>query len=107
VKKTFSEAEMKHLKEMIPPELLGDHKVFYVGEGCPRCGGTGYRGRIGIHEVLEVDEVIRELIVSRASADDIRKQAVKNGMITMTVDGFEKALVGKTTIEEVLRVFRE
>jgi len=57
--------------------------------------------------VLEVDEKIRELIMKRANGDEIRKAAIESGMITMSEDGFAKALEGITTIEEVLRVFHE
>lgn len=70
---------------------------------CPE----GYKGRIGIFEVLEVNEAIKELIVKRASSDEIEKQARKEGMLTMFEDGFTKAVRGITTIEEVLRVTRE
>ncbi len=107
VKKTFTETELSALNDAFPATLLKDHKVFYKGEGCARCNHSGYKGRIGIHEVLEVDEKIRELIMRRANADEIRKSAIDNGMITMTEDGFEKAIAGVTTIEEILRVFHE
>lgn len=110
VKVTFSPEELVALKQSLPPsmlELLGNNKVFYRGEGCPRCGGTGYRGRIGIHEVMEVDDDIKDLITKKATADQIRAKAIENGMVTMTKDGFAKALRGVTTIEEVLRVFHE
>jgi len=76
----------------------------YRPVGCPNCAGTGYRGRTGIFEVMEVDEAIRSLIVEGAEADLIRKEAVKAGMRPMVVDGVRKALQGLTTLEEVLRV---
>ncbi len=72
-------------------------------EECP----DGYKGRIGIHEVLEVTETIKELIVKNATSDDIEKQARKEGMVTMLEDGFIKAAQKITTIEEVLRVTSE
>ncbi len=62
---------------------------------------------MGIYEVLEVDEAISKMIVGRATSDDIQMQAVRSGMLTMQQDGFVKALQGKTTIEEILRVTRE
>jgi type II secretory ATPase GspE/PulE/Tfp pilus assembly ATPase PilB-like protein len=62
---------------------------------------------IGIHEVLEVGEELRAMMMRRANADEIREAAIKNGMVTMTVDGFQKAVQGITTLEEVLRVFHE
>lgn len=107
VKKTFNEAELAALKEAFPVSIIKDHKVFYKGEGCKRCNNSGYKGRVGIHEVLEVDETMRELIMKKANGDDIRKVAIAQGMVTMTEDGFQKAVEGLTTIEEILRVFHE
>jgi type IV pilus assembly protein PilB len=107
VKKVFTDAEMSALTEAFPPELIGDNRTFYKGEGCARCNHSGYKGRVGIHEVLEVDEKMRELIMRRANADEVRKAAIAAGMVTMTKDGFEKAVAGQTTIEEILRVFHE
>jgi len=65
---------------------------------------TGYKGRLGIFEVLSVDESIKELIVKKASTRDIKVKAIENGMRTMVEDGFIKAVKGLTSIEEVLRV---
>jgi type IV pilus assembly protein PilB len=107
VKKIFNAEELAALTEAFPPEIIKDNKTFYKGEGCQRCNHSGYKGRVGIHEVLEVNEGMRALIMKRANADDIRKQAIKDGMITMTEDGFNKAVEGITTIEEILRVFHE
>ncbi len=107
VKKVFTDVELASLKEAIPTKLLGTNKIFYKGEGCNRCSGSGYRGRVGIHEVLEVTERIRELVMKKANADEVKKAAVEEGMITMLDDGFLKAVEGQTTIEEVLRVFHE
>jgi len=80
---------------------------FYVGKGCEKCGNTGYKGRIGVHEILENTPEIEDLIVKRATAQDIEVAAVKNGMITMWQDAFIKAVQGQTTIEEILRVTKE
>ena len=107
VKKTLTDAEFESLKEAFPAKILADHKVFFKGEGCPRCNQSGFKGRIGIHEVIDVTEKIRELIMRKANADEIRKLAIAEGMITMTEDGFNKAVEGQTTIEEILRVFHE
>lgn len=79
---------------------------FYRGKGCDRCGGSGYRGRIGIYEVLEIDDRIRELISARKDASVISQAAMAGGMKTMLEDGIEKALEGQTSINEVLRVVR-
>ena len=100
-------AELASLKQVIRPEILGDNKTFFKGKGCPSCDDTGYKSRIGIHEVLLVDDEMREAIMSRVNAAEIKKIAVKNGMRPMLEDAFQKALQGQTTIEEILRVIRE
>lgn len=82
-------------------------KTFYEAVGCDKCDNSGFSGRIGIREVLEVDEKIRELIVARASAQDIKAAAVRAGMTTMFSDGIQKASEGLTTIEEILRIIHE
>jgi len=76
---------------------------FCVPVGCGRCSGTGYRGRIGIYEMMIVDEEIRQLILRRASTDEIRRAAEEGGMIALRADGLIKAARGITAIEEVLR----
>ncbi len=76
-------------------------------DGCSTCGHTGYKGRIGIYEVLNNSQAVQKLIVMNSTSDDIQEQAVKDGMITMQVDGLVKALRGQTTIEEILRVTSE
>lgn len=83
------------------------HLTLYRSKGCNKCDNTGYLGRMGIYEVLEMNEEIGKLIVGHASTEDIQHVAVENGMITMQQDGFLKALEGITTVEEVLRVTRE
>ena len=80
---------------------------FYKGKGCDSCNQSGYAGRVGIFEVLEVRDNIRELISSRANADQIRKAAITNGMTTMFEDGLNKAISGKTTLEEIFRVTKQ
>ena len=81
--------------------------LFYRGKGCKKCGKSGYKGRIGIYEVLDVDAEIRELVIQQASADKIMQAARKKGTITVLEDGFIKAKSGITTIEEILRVTKE
>ncbi|KKU20069.1 MAG: General secretory pathway protein E [Candidatus Saccharibacteria bacterium GW2011_GWA2_46_10] len=78
--------------------------TLYKGKGCESCGGTGYRGRIGIYELLEITREIEDLIIKRASSSEINACARKNGMKLMFEDGFEKVLTGMTTIEELIRV---
>ncbi len=87
--------------------LLLNAEFVYKGLGCGECGGTGYRGRICINEVLVADTEIKEAILRRASANEIKKIAIKNGMTTMFEDGFMKVRDGLTTVEEVLRVIHE
>ena len=72
--------------------------------GCGQCRGTGYRGRIGIFEIMQMTEPLREMALQNASAFQMRQQAVKEGMRSLRDDGWEKALNGITTIEEVLRL---
>ncbi|HXF44092.1 MAG TPA: GspE/PulE family protein [Candidatus Paceibacterota bacterium] len=103
--RTLSIAEIKSLGG-IADKMTSD-KVYTVGPGCSECGGSGYKSRIGIHEVLEVDDEIRSLIVGRADAAQIKQMAVKRGMVPMIEDGLEKAREGITTIEEVLRIIYE
>jgi type IV pilus assembly protein PilB len=75
--------------------------------GCESCGHVGYKGRLGIYEVLGSSTAIQKLIVSDATSDAIQEEAIKGGMVTMQLDGFIKALRGSTTIEEILRVTSE
>jgi type II secretory ATPase GspE/PulE/Tfp pilus assembly ATPase PilB-like protein len=88
-----------------PGQVLKDIE-FYKPKPSKDCL-EGYQGRIGIYEVLPVTETIKELIVKKADADQIQKQAQKEGMRTMIEDGFIKAVQGITSIEEVLRVIVE
>jgi type IV pilus assembly protein PilB len=87
--------------------LARDGKVtFYKGQGCGNCGGSGYKGRASIAEVMEVSNELRKLILRNASPKEIEDQAVKEGMTTLFLDGMRKVSDGITTIEEVLRVMR-
>lgn len=85
----------------------GDEVRLYAGKGCPVCHMSGYQGRIGVFEVLQVTPAIEELINQKASASEIMKTAVKEGMITMMKDGLEKIQQGITSLDEVLRVTKE
>ncbi len=80
---------------------------FFRGRGCDKCGHTGYKGRRGIYEVLEVTNEIQDLIVKHAPTTQIQDKAIEQGMILMWQDGFMKCIKGVTTIEEVLRVSKE
>lgn len=76
----------------------------YKGQGCRACHNTGYQGRLGIYEILEMSKTIREMVANKADADAIADQALKEGMTSMFDDGIEKITKGLTTIEEILRV---
>ncbi len=81
--------------------------LFYRGKGCNKCNNTGYKGRIGIYEVLENNEKISELILQNAGSEKIKSQSIADGMLTIIEDGFIKAKNGITSIEEVLRVTKD
>lgn len=83
-----------------------DKLRLYHGDGCKVCNNTGFTGRIGVFEVLEMTDKIKELVVQRASSDKITALAISQGMSTMLEDGLDKVLNGQTTLEEVLRVTR-
>ncbi|MBI3952580.1 MAG: type II/IV secretion system protein [Candidatus Doudnabacteria bacterium] len=93
----FIEKSVKTLSEL----------TFYKGKGCDKCAHTGYKGRKGIFEVLEVSAEIQDLILKHAPTSQIQDKAVEAGMILMWQDGFIKCIQGRTTIEEILRVSKE
>jgi len=86
---------------------VGANIIYKPGPGCPACKGTGYRGRSGIHELLVVDDDIRNLVMKNSDAATVRREATAKGMTTLREDGAEKILAGLTTIEEVLRVTQD
>ncbi len=73
------------------------------GRGCPACNGTGYKGRVGLYEVMAVTDAIRERVMSGATAIDVKRQALAEGMVTLRASGLEKVRQGTTSLEEVLR----
>jgi len=81
--------------------------LFYQGKGCKQCNSSGYKGRIGLYEVLEITPHLQDLITRHVPVNEIQKAAVEQGMLTMLQDGFIKAKNGITTLEEVLRVTQE
>lgn len=86
-------------------EVDGDAKVtFYRGRGCDYCRGTGYKGRVGVYELMVVNDRIRDLVLQKASAHVIREAAIESGMKTLKDDAVAKILLGQTTLEECLRV---
>ncbi len=106
-KKRITDAEFDSLAEHLSVEVLDNHRDFYYGKGCEACGGSGYFDRMGIYEILEMNDFITQAIMRHADAGEIRKIAIKSGMVPILEDGFRKALAGLTTIEEILRVVRE
>jgi type IV pilus assembly protein PilB len=73
------------------------------GKGCTTCNNTGYKGRAGLYEVMEIDDDIRELILVGASALELKKKAIERGMLTLRRSGLIKVMAGITTLEEVAR----
>lgn len=102
VMKTLEREKIISLEKQSMESLL-----FYRGKGCKECNFEGYKGRIGIYEVLEVNEDVSKMIIRKANADELKVAAKGQNMITMLEDGFMKAKQGVTTIEEVLRVTKE
>ena len=86
----------------VPPDEAKDFPVF-KGKGCPLCGNTGYKGRLGLYEVMPMKEEVKELILERASASEVRKEAIRIGMKTLRQSGIHKIRTGMATIEEVVR----
>jgi type IV pilus assembly protein PilB len=78
--------------------------VFYRKRGCPRCNQTGYRGRIGVYQLLEMSERLEQLAVRKASRDEIERAAIEEGMGTLWDDGIAKVAAGLTSVEELARV---
>ena len=86
----------------LSPEDIGD-KSFFTGGGCEECGGSGYRGRQGLFELLDISEPIAEMITERAPTVVLRQKAIELGMTTLREDGLRNIYEGNTTIEEVLK----
>ena len=77
--------------------------TLYRGTGCDTCGGTGYKGRQGLYEVMSLTPELRRLILRGGSVEEIRNQAVHDGMLTLRMDGIKKVERGVTTLEEVVK----
>ena len=83
---------------------LHPNVTFFRGRGCDRCRQTGYKGRLGIYELMRINEEIAEMIVRRAPVSELKEAARANGMHTLQEDGFRKTKDGLTTLDEVMRV---
>ncbi|GMA57598.1 type II secretion system protein E [Alicyclobacillus sacchari] len=108
VRRVCSRCQQPYRPTPMEAKLLAQHGVspdgLVVGRGCPSCGNTGFRGRMAIHEVLEVDDEMTALILASRSPDDYRRHVHERGMATMLEDGLAKSAQGLTTVQEVLRV---
>src|SRR5262245_27169745 len=91
-------------KANIPPELVGQGPEFYRKQGCVRCRQTGYRGRIGIFQLLQMSESVSSLAVRKASREELERVAMAEGMRTLWDDGIKKVTTGLTSLEELARV---
>jgi type IV pilus assembly protein PilB len=105
-KQPYAPREQELLAARITPEQAASAN-FMKGRGCSHCGGSGYRGRLGIFEFLTMTSRIRELTFQGASTQEIRKEALKGGMDTLYSDGIQKVIDGITTIDEVFRVAKK
>jgi type IV pilus assembly protein PilB len=94
------------LKARVSSEVAAatDGMAFYRKKGCPRCNQTGYKGRIGIYQLLSMSEQLESLAVTKASREDIERAALGEGMRTLWDDGLAKVAAGLTSIEELARV---
>ncbi|MBL7158292.1 MAG: Flp pilus assembly complex ATPase component TadA [Candidatus Omnitrophica bacterium] len=93
--------------EGVNADAIMKKKPFYTAKGCPRCSETGYMGRFGLLESLVIDDTIRDMIIKRASTDEIKKYAISKGMMTLRDSAMELFTRGVTTLEEVMRITAE
>ena len=108
--KTSYRAPLSSMGGFNPSGNPGDGRgeiTLVKGKGCQECRDTGYKGRIGLFEMLTIDDTIRRLIVTKPSSSQIRQIASKEGFVGLREEGFQKTLEGKTTLEEILRVTQE
>jgi len=106
VEKALKRTAKEELIERIPPEVL-QKPVFYEAVGCAECDNIGYKGRVGIYEILEITQNIKKMIIEGSSATIINDVAVQDGMISLEQDGIIKALNGKTSLDEVYAAAKE
>jgi type IV pilus assembly protein PilB len=94
------------LQSRVSPDvaLASDGMAFYRKKGCPRCNETGYRGRVGVYQLLRMNESIAQLAVARASREDVERAAMEGGMRSLWDDGLAKVAAGLTSVEELARV---
>ena len=110
VRRICPHCKVKSREKLVDKDLekylgAGNDRIdFYHGKGCRKCNETGYRGRAAIHEILELDNQLKRMIVQGASTEDIAERAIADGMITLEASGLHKVNEGITTLEEVMRV---
>ncbi|RCK80279.1 MAG: Type IV fimbrial assembly, ATPase PilB [Candidatus Ozemobacter sibiricus] len=92
------------LRRLELPHINEKNMLFYKGKGCETCNNSGTKGRIGVYEVMVMSERLREIILNGGSTDDIRRQAIEEGMLSLRESALRKALTGITSLEEVVRV---
>ncbi len=94
------------LQSRVAPDVAAasDGMVFYRKKGCPRCNQTGYKGRVGVYQLLTMTESIAQLAVARASREDVERAAMDAGMRSLWDDGLAKVAAGLTSVEELARV---
>jgi type IV pilus assembly protein PilB len=102
----YSPSAEELLRNRVSPEVAAasDGAAFYRKRGCPRCGQTGYKGRIGVYQLMVMTEELESLAVGRASREDLERAAVEQGMRTLWDDGLAKVASGITSLEELGRV---
>lgn len=88
----------------VPPEEAASFTGMMKGKGCPTCGGTGYKGRIALYEVMPLGEALKEAVLSGSSGAELKREAIRQGMSSLRMSGIKKIKEGVTTIEEVMRV---
>jgi type IV pilus assembly protein PilB len=93
----------EEMKEFLTLQGFSDDKV-YKGKGCDRCRKTGYSGRLGIYELLVMDDGLRDLVTANPDVNQLRKLCRERGLVTLRQDGFTKVMKGLTTVDEILRV---
>ena len=99
-------AALEEMAASLPAGSL-DKAAFSMGRGCPECGFTGYRGRLAIFEILELDETLRGMIVKQRPSNELRNYAVSRNFATLRQDGWRRVVSGQTTVDEVVRVARK
>ena len=101
------EAEIEKMPEREKTEIKGKELKFFHGKGCKNCNDSGYKGRIGLYEVLSISENIKDMILNKKPSSEIQEEAVRAGMVTMLQDGILKVSDGVTTVEEIWRVTKD